>query len=159
MFFFEEAKSGFVTRTLTLMLSVVGVYPQFRALRLVDWRQDNVQSLDLTIRTLGMGYGWLPGDWQEDHQTTKILHMIEPVSEGIMQFFCQTIILYVIAGPSESNKSERLIDLSSLAFDESLSSKVLYLSLLSSSLITVCSSLARVEHYQSKETVVIIFSI
>ena len=65
-----------------------------------------------------------------------------------MQFFCQTIILYTIAGPADSENSEKLIDLSSLAFDESLSSKVLYLSLLSSSLITVCSSLARVD--QSK---------
>ena len=106
-----------------------------------------------------MGYGWLPGDWLEDHQTTKIVQMIEPVSEGVMQFFCQTIILYMIAGPSENNKPERLIDLSSLAFDESLSSKVLYLSLLSSSLITVCSSLARVEPYQSKLKVMIILSI
>ena len=95
-----------------------------------------------------MGYGWLPGDWRADHQTTKIVHMIEPVSEGVMQFFCQTIILYTIAGPADSENSEKLIDLSSLAFDESLSSKVLYLSLLSSSLITVCSSLARVD--QSK---------
>ena len=102
-----------------------------------------------------MGYGWLPGDWKEDHQTTKIVHMIEPVSEGVMQFFCQTIILYITAGPADGIKSENLIDLSSLAFDESLSSKVLYLSLLSSSLITVCSSLARVDNYQSKEKVTI----
>lgn len=93
-----------------------------------------------------MGYGWMSGDWREDHETTKIVQMIEPVSEGVMQFFCQTIILYMIAGPGESNQSEKMIDLSSLAFDTSLSSKVLYLSLLSSSLITVCSSLARVEN-------------
>ena len=88
----------------------------------------------------------MSGDWREDHETTKIVQMIEPVSEGVMQFFCQTIILYMIAGPGESNQSEKMIDLSSLAFDTSLSSKVLYLSLLSSSLITVCSSLARVEN-------------
>ena len=107
-------------------------------------------------RTICMGYGWLPGDWREDHQTTKIVHMIEPVSEGVMQFFCQTIILYMIAGPADSKKTEKMIDLSSLAFDESLSSKVLYISLLSSSLITVCSSLARVENtYQRKVTVTI----
>ena len=93
-----------------------------------------------------MGYGWMSGDWREDHETTKIVQMIEPVSEGVMQFFCQTIILYMIAGPGESNQSEKMIDLSSLAFDTSLTSKVLYLSLLSSSLITVCSSLARVEN-------------
>ena len=93
-----------------------------------------------------MGYGWMSGDWREDHETTKIVQMIEPVSEGVMQFFCQTIILYIIAGPGESRKfSEKSIDLSSLAFDSSLSSKLLYLLLLSSSLTTLCSSLARVK--------------
>ena len=129
----------------------MGIYPQFRALRSVQAQY--FQPLELSDRILLMGYGWLPGDWREDHQTTKIVHMIEPVSEGVMQFFCQTIILYMIAGPAERKKTEMLIDLSSLAFDESLSSKVLYLSLLSSSLITVCSSLARVDNYQSKEKV------
>ena len=103
-----------------------------------------------------MGYGWLAGDWREDHQTTKMVQMIEPVSEGVMQFFCQTIILYMIAGPADSKESENFIDLSSLAFDESLSSKVLYLSLLFSSLLTVCSSLARVENYQSRDEISII---
>ena len=180
-----EAKSGLLTRTLTLLLSVVGIYPQFRALRsvlgpvfpsssgmkykcylyLVKFDQFCLISskmykffptpryckLEVTsplARTLGMGYGWLAGDWLEDHQTTKMVQMIEPVSEGVMQFFCQTIILYMIAGPADSKNSEMMIDLSSLAFDESLSSKVLYLSLLSSSLITVCSSLARVDNCQ-----------
>ena len=85
-----------------------------------------------------------------------MVQMIEPVSEGVMQFFCQTIILYMIAGPADSKESENFIDLSSLAFDESLSSKVLYLSLLFSSLLTVCSSLARVENYQSRDEISII---
>lgn len=98
------------------------------------------------LRTVCIGYGWLPGDWRDNHETAKTLHMIEPVSEGVMQFFCQTIILYIIAGPGESRKfSEKSIDLSSLAFDSSLSSKLLYLLLLSSSLTTLCSSLARVK--------------
>ena len=36
IFLSKEARSGFLTRSISLLLSVVGIYPQFRALRWVE---------------------------------------------------------------------------------------------------------------------------
>ena len=46
-----------------------------------------------------MAFGKLPGDWELYMDESKMLASIEPVTEGIMQLFCQTIILYIVNGP------------------------------------------------------------
>ena len=38
-----------------------------------------------------MAFGKLPGDWELYRDESKMLAAIEPVTEGIMQLFCQTI--------------------------------------------------------------------
>ena len=68
------------------MLSLCGVYPQYRALK--------------TILT---GLGVLQGDWEENRRASLRLSMIEPVAEGMFQLFCQCIILYIVLGPGENS--------------------------------------------------------
>ena len=43
----------------------------------------------------------IPGDWDRDQSELQKLNMIEPVTEGILQLFSQTIILYIVLGPGE----------------------------------------------------------
>ena len=54
-----------------------------------------------------MAYGKLPGDWEQYRDESKMLVAIEPVTEGIMQLFCQTIMLYIVFGPGEDKKHNR----------------------------------------------------
>ena len=49
-----------------------------------------------------MGFDWIPGDWRESEKKTKQINMIEPVIEGSLQLFFQTIVLYSIVGPGQS---------------------------------------------------------
>ena len=54
---------------LTLLLSVLGVYPQYNA-----------------VKTVLIGRGWVRGDWEQEHQTNmKTLYVIEPVIESLLQ--------------------------------------------------------------------------
>ena len=46
-----------------------------------------------------MAFGLLAGDWEHYRDETMMLAAIEPVSEGIMQLFFQTIILSIVNGP------------------------------------------------------------
>lgn len=48
-----------------------------------------------------MAYGKIEGDWQLDMEKSRVLAMIEPVTEGIMQLFIQIVILYIVNGPGE----------------------------------------------------------
>ena len=69
------------------MLSLCGVYPQYRA-----------------IRTVLTGLGLMSGDsWEENRKVNLKLSMIEPVAEGMFQLICQCIILYIVNGPGESS--------------------------------------------------------
>ena len=53
----------------TLILALVGLYPQYRA-----------------VRTILMGVGVVVGDWEDDHANNKkILYIIEPVVESLLQ--------------------------------------------------------------------------
>ena len=47
------------------------------------------------------GFKLIPGDWDRDQSELQKLNMIEPVTEGILQLFSQTIILYIVLGPGE----------------------------------------------------------
>ena len=92
-----------------------------------------------------MAYGKLPGDWEQYRDESKMLAAIEPVTEGIMQLFCQTIILYIVNGPGEDAKHHRPIDFSHLVYDDDWS-KILYMCLLATSLTSVGTSLAKVSN-------------
>ena len=48
--------------------------------------------------------GYQEGDWNISREKAKQINIIEPVVEGVMQLFFQTIILYIVYGPeSQSN--------------------------------------------------------
>ena len=84
-----------MTRVLTLLLSVCGVYPQYRA-----------------VRTILTGLGLLSDDsWEQNRRVNMRLGQIEPVAEGMFQLICQCIILYIVIGPAESkNDGEPILN-------------------------------------------------
>ena len=45
------------------------------------------------------------GDWEKYHKESKDLYVIEPVIESLLQLLVQSILLYVVLGPGESNTS------------------------------------------------------
>ena len=45
------------------------------------------------------------GDWKKYHKESKDLYVIEPVIESLLQLLVQSILLYVVLGPGESNTS------------------------------------------------------
>ena len=48
---------------------------------------------DKCFRVVLIAFGKIPGDWEHYRDESKMLAAIEPVTEGIMQLFCQTVIL------------------------------------------------------------------
>ena len=95
-------------------------------------------------RVILIAFGKLPGNWEHYRDETKMLASIEPVSEGIMQLFFQTIILYIVNGHGEDGNHNRLIDLRHLLYDDDIWSKIMYIFLLATSLTSVGTSLAKV---------------
>ena len=66
---FLEQDNSLAIRVLTLLLSVLGAYPQYKA-----------------VRTVLMGRGWIRGDWEQEHMNDKKkLYAIEPVIESLIQ--------------------------------------------------------------------------
>ena len=64
-----EQHKGLPTRVVTLLLAVLGVYPQYKA-----------------VQTMLVGRGWLAGAWEEEHQINREkLNFIEPVIESLIQ--------------------------------------------------------------------------
>ena len=63
-------------RLMMMMLALIGLYPQFRA-----------------VTTILIAGGRVSGDWVDYMNKSKVLVLIEPVTEGIMQLFCQSVIL------------------------------------------------------------------
>ena len=49
------------------------------------------------------GLGYLEGNWKVYRDMARKINMIEPVLEGVMQLFMQSIILYIVYGPGTSN--------------------------------------------------------
>ena len=93
-------------------------------------------------------YGKVRGDWRRYRDESKTLVLIEPVTEGIIQLFCQTVILYVVGGPGEypdekEGKKFNLLDLHDLIYNDNWT-KVLYVLLLASSLVSVGTSFVKV---------------
>ena len=48
------------------------------------------------------GLGYIQGDWKVYRDRTKQINLIEPVLEGVMQLFFQSVILYIVYGPGTS---------------------------------------------------------
>ena len=66
---FSERSSSLRTRLFCLFLAVVGVYPQYKA-----------------VKTVLIGRGWISGNWEQEHQDNqKTLYIIEPVIEALLQ--------------------------------------------------------------------------
>ena len=55
-------------------------------------------------RTILTGMGYQEGDWNIAREKAKQINIIEPVVEGVMQLFFQTIILYIVYGPESQSK-------------------------------------------------------
>ena len=109
----------------------------------------NVESINSDegyniFRVVLIAFGKLPGDWEHHRDVTKMLASIEPVIEGYMQLFFQTIILNIVNGPGEDEDHNRLIDFRHLLYDDDIWSKIMYIFLLATSLTSVGTSLAKV---------------
>ena len=50
-----------------------------------------------------IGWGVLPGSWEAARDKARRINLIEPVVEGIIQLFFQSIILYIVIGPTADN--------------------------------------------------------
>ena len=67
--YFLERHNPLYTRVLTFLLSLLGVYPQYSA-----------------VKTVLIGRGWMGGNWEQEHETNmKTLYVIEPVIESLLQ--------------------------------------------------------------------------
>ena len=99
---------------------------------------------DKCFRVVLIAFGKIPGDWEHYRDESKMLAAIEPVTEGIMQLFCQTIILYIVSGPGEDLNNHRPVDFRHLLYGEDAWSQILYMCLLATSLTSVGTSLAKV---------------
>ena len=45
----------------------------------------------------------MQGDWRRHHEANKeLLYVIEPVIESLVQLLVQSILVYVVLGPSDS---------------------------------------------------------
>ena len=84
-----EFNSGLLTRLVTPVLALLGLYPQYRALRSI--------LLGLTASP----------DWTRyDEVNRRFIFIIEPVVESLLQLFCQSVILYIFIGPGEGWQGE-----------------------------------------------------
>ena len=61
-----------------------------------------------------IGWGVLPGSWEAARDKARRINLIEPVVEGIIQLFFQSIILYIVTGPTADNGDRISIDNSPL---------------------------------------------
>ena len=91
-----------------------------------------------------MGFGLIAGDWESARAKTKMINLIEPVVEGSLQVFCQSIILYITIGPGETKHQERPLDISSILFTKDMASKVKFSCMFCTSLLSTAISFARV---------------
>ena len=76
-----------------------------------------------------MGMGWMKGDWKAAEKKTRTINLIEPVVEGTLQLFVQSILLYIVNGPGETmyaTRYSRPLDLSSILYSKSYLSRIFY---------------------------------
>ena len=97
-----------------------------------------------------MGFGVIQGDWIKAREMTRKINLIEPVVEGTLQLFFQSIILYATHGPGESREGSRPFDISSILFTEKTYSFLIFLVTFCSSFLSVGISFARLLAQGSK---------
>ena len=69
LFSITESDSSRVTRVMTFLLAMFGLYPQYRC-----------------FKTVLIGRGWISGDWEKEHRYNKRnLCVIEPLVESLLQ--------------------------------------------------------------------------
>ena len=69
LFSITEKDSSRVTRVMTLLLAIFGLYPQYRC-----------------FKTVLIGRGWISGDWEKEHRyNSRNLYVIEPLVESTLQ--------------------------------------------------------------------------
>ena len=76
-----------------------------------------------------MGMGWMKGDWKAAEKKTRAINLIEPVVEGTLQLFVQSILLYIVNGPGETmyaTRYSRPLDLSSILYSKSYLSRMFF---------------------------------
>ena len=96
------------------------------------------------LRTILLGCHLLPGNWEVARDKAKRINLIEPVVEGIIQLFFQTIILYIVFGPGITKYGGTPFDLSSLLYQAQIwKSKVFYGLVLTTTVISVGISFSR----------------
>ena len=67
--FFAVKNTGLVEKLISMMFTLVGLYPQYR-----------------TVQTILRGRGLLPGDWRREHKFNNLnIYMIEPLTESMLQ--------------------------------------------------------------------------
>jgi len=65
----SEHRSSRKMQLCTLLLAILGVYPQYRS-----------------FRTILMGWGFVQGDWETEHKfNSRKLYIIEPLVESLLQ--------------------------------------------------------------------------
>ena len=68
-----------------MLLGLLGIYPQYTALR-----------------TLLIGMGVLQGDWRSSHRRCKQqVYVLEPVVESLLQLLVQSVLTYIVLGPRD----------------------------------------------------------
>ena len=122
-----------------MLLAATGLYPQYTAIMTV-------------LRVLGVIQVDKPkvtnvqGDASIYHEKNKMqLYVLVPVVESLLQFLVQSVIIYNMVGPhlvkTEPLKNAFIpVDVSSLCFDTSISSKAIYAVQLLSSFASLCIS-------------------
>ena len=92
IYFVPERDSQPVLRLLTMVLGLMGIYPQYTA-----------------IKTLLMGTGVIKGNWKSSHKRyKKQVYLLEPVAESLLQFLVQSVLAYIVLGPGDSSKARKL---------------------------------------------------
>ena len=105
MSFILEKSSDLGTKMLSLVFAIVGLYPQFLAFR----KESHFSSFKtynkylIFNRVILINQDYLNGDFKEIEKRARKVILIEPVIEGLLQLFVQSVILYIIFGPGENN--------------------------------------------------------
>ena len=90
-----------------------------------------------------IGFGVLSGEWKEAQEKAKTIQLIEPVVEGTLQLFVQSVILYTTMGPGETENQDRPLDISSILFTKSIASKIWFALMFCSSFLSTGISFSK----------------
>ena len=90
-----------------------------------------------------IGFGVIAGDWKQAKEKSQKINLIEPVVEGTLELFIQSVILYTTIGPGETDNKDRPLDISSILFTKDTGSKIKFACMFCSSFLSTGISFAR----------------